>query len=133
MCLETRTVKISKPMHGVPTAQSQNSDDTVPFLGPADPNSHQQDKGRKTRLSQTKRSRTSPPCSLLSVRSVDQQHLLEPVRNADSQAPGLLMQNLLSDKVLDGSSTCLPLPQHAHPLSVSSHLLTASGASFRIS
>lgn len=58
VCLETRTVKISKPMRRVPTAQSQNSDDTVPFLDPADPNSHQEDRGRKTRLSQTKRSRT---------------------------------------------------------------------------
>lgn len=80
----------------------------------------------KTWLSQTKRSRTLPPFSLLRVRSVDQQHLPEPVRNADSQARALLIQNLRSDKVLEGSSTCLPFPQHAH-------LLTASGASFHIS
>ena len=39
---------------------------------------------------------------------MDQQHLLEPVRNADSQARALLIQNLCSDKVLEGSSTCLP-------------------------
>ena len=80
----------------------------------------------KTQLSQTKRSRTLPPFSLLRVRSVDQQHLPEPVRNADSQARALLIQNLRSDKVLKGPSTCLPFPQHAH-------LLTASGASVHIS
>ena len=106
---------------------------TLPFLDTEDLNSHQEDKGRKTQLSQSKRSRSRT--TFLATQGVLRGPAASPGACEKCRLPGPGPPD--SESVFwqgpRGVLHLSPLPQHAHPLSVSSHLLTASGASFHIS